>query len=86
MLRGTTPAAPGTLPRHRQHQAGRLVGLAAAQPAEGLALRRQAGVEVEERGDVGGAEQQRPAVLPAGHGVGLPFRFQVTVLVQGLGL
>jgi hypothetical protein len=46
----------------RQHQANRLVGLTAAEPAEGLPLRRQTAVEVEHLGDVAAAEQQRPAV------------------------
>jgi type IV secretory pathway TrbL component len=81
---GRVAEGQGVVPGHRQHQAGRLVGLAPAQPGEGLALGREAGVEVQERGHVGRAEQQRPPILPASMGVGLPF--QVTVLVHGLGL
>src|SRR4029453_10683224 len=62
----------GVVPGPGQHQAGRLVGLAPAQPGEGLTLGGEAGVEVQERGHVGGAEQQRPAILPASHGRGPP--------------
>src|SRR4029453_12692811 len=58
----------GVVPGPGQHQAGRLVGLAPAQPGEGLTLGGEAGVEVQERGHVGGAEQERPTVLPASHG------------------
>src|SRR4029453_3617257 len=58
----------GVVPGPGQHQAGRLVGLAPAQPGEGLTLGGEAGVEGQERGHVGGAEQQRPVVLPDGHG------------------